>query len=87
MASPFKLIGFNGAVVRLVRATNCDMNDRGSIPDSVYCPDGFWGPYNLLSIGMEALPLAVMGLAPEADHTAPSSTDVKNVYSPPNWNP
>ena len=84
MASPFKLIGFNGTVVRLVTATKCDMNDRGSIPDSVHWPGGFWGPYSLLSIGVEAHHLAVMGLVSEADNSDPSSTDVKYVCSPGN---
>jgi len=47
------------------------MNDRGSVPDSVPCPDGFWSPYSLLPIGIEALPLAIVGLRPDADQTAP----------------
>jgi hypothetical protein len=84
MASPLQLTGFNGTVVRFVTATGCDMKDRGSNPDSVPCPDGIWGSYILLSIGIEALPLSVMGLEHEADHADRSSTDVTNVCSPAN---
>jgi hypothetical protein len=60
------------------------MKDKGSIPDSLHCPDEICSPYSLLSIGMEAHYLAVMGLEPEADNQDPSSTDVKNVCSPAN---
>jgi hypothetical protein len=80
MASPFQLTGFNETEVRLVTATSCDMHDKSSILDRVPYPNGFWGP----AIGMETPLPTVVGLGREADNTAPSNTDVKNVWSPRN---
>jgi hypothetical protein len=59
-------------------------DDRGSIPgggwellSSTPCPDRLWGPPSLLSNGYRRLFLRVKRPGREADHTPPSSAEVK----------
>jgi hypothetical protein len=84
-----------GSVVCI--ATDYGLNDRGvgvrvparsRIVTSPYRPDRLWGPPNLLSNGyLGIFPRGVKRQGREADHSLPTSTEVKKrwiyTFTPP----
>jgi hypothetical protein len=59
------------------------LHDRGSIPGRnffslLHRPDRFWGPPSYLSNGYQGSIAGVKRLGHEADHSPPSSAEVKN---------
>jgi hypothetical protein len=64
------------------------LDDRGSTPgrgweffSSQPCPHLLWGPTNLLSNGYREFSTGVKRSGRDADHSPPSSAEVKSVWS------
>jgi hypothetical protein len=71
------------------RATGYGLDDRGvwvrvpvesRIFSSPSRPDRLWGPHNLLSYGYGALSAGVKRQGREADHSPPTSGEIKKMF-------